>query len=89
MAEDIACAVVIDTGAGYCKADLSFEDNPKCIFPTVVGKPKINSANFDNSDSNQNEDFGDLNLIEKNNGNFYLNLKDFIIFCLVAIILCV
>lgn len=57
MAEDIQCAVVIDTGAGYCKADLSFEDNPKCIFPTVIGKPKMNGSNID-SESNADFDAG-------------------------------
>lgn len=40
MAEDITSAVVIDTGSGYCKADLAGEDNPKVCFPTVIGKSK-------------------------------------------------
>jgi len=33
-------AVVIDNGSGMCKAGLSGEDNPRAVFPALVGIPK-------------------------------------------------
>jgi len=34
-------AAVIDNGSGLCKAGLAGEDAPKSVFPSVVGKPKM------------------------------------------------
>ena len=33
-------AVVIDNGSGICKAGFSGEDQPRCVFPSIVGRPK-------------------------------------------------
>jgi actin-related protein len=33
-------AVVIDNGSGMCKAGLAGEDNPRAVFPAIVGTPK-------------------------------------------------
>jgi len=32
--------VIIDNGSGTCKAGFSGEDQPRCILPTLVGRPK-------------------------------------------------
>ena len=32
--------IVIDIGSGTLKAGFSSDDAPKCIFPTIIGKPK-------------------------------------------------
>lgn len=34
--------VIIDNGTGSMKAGYSSDDNPRAIFPTVVGRPKEN-----------------------------------------------
>ena len=51
MTEEVA-AIVIDNGSGICKAGFSGEDQPKTLFPAVVGRPKhtgvmINSGSQD------------------------------------------
>lgn len=33
--------IVIDNGSGLCKAGFSGEDAPRCIFPCMVGRPKV------------------------------------------------
>jgi actin-related protein len=33
-------AVVIDNGSGMVKAGFSGEEQPRCTFPAVVGRPK-------------------------------------------------
>jgi actin beta/gamma 1 len=33
-------AVVIDNGSGMCKAGFSGEDEPRAVFPSVVGRPE-------------------------------------------------
>ena len=38
---DDAAAVVIDNGSGMCKAGISGDDAPRCVFPAVVGQPKM------------------------------------------------
>jgi hypothetical protein len=35
-------ALVIDNGTGFCKAGLADEDAPRCCFPTIVGRLKLN-----------------------------------------------
>lgn len=50
MSEEITNAIVIDTGSGYVKADFAGEENPRFVFPTVVGKPpNFNQSNNPNS----------------------------------------
>jgi len=34
-------AVVIDNGSGLVKAGFSSEDKPACVFPSVIGRPRI------------------------------------------------
>ena len=33
--------LVIDNGSGLCKAGFSGEDAPRCVFPCIVGRPKV------------------------------------------------
>ncbi len=33
--------LVIDNGSGLCKAGFSGEDAPRCVFPSIVGRPKV------------------------------------------------
>ena len=37
--EDISC-LVIDNGSGMCKAGFAGDDAPRCVFPSIVGRPK-------------------------------------------------
>ena len=37
--------IVIDNGSGYIKAGLSREEEPKAVFPTMIGYPKNTSKN--------------------------------------------
>eukprot|EP00919_Chromeraceae_sp_WS-2016_P020935 GHVR01049660.1.p1 GENE.GHVR01049660.1~~GHVR01049660.1.p1 ORF type:complete len:376 (+),score=97.41 GHVR01049660.1:1675-2802(+) len=39
MADDLS-AVVIDNGSGMVKAGFSGEDAPRCVFPSLIGRPK-------------------------------------------------
>ena len=36
-------AIIIDAGSGICKAGFSADDQPKSVFPTIVGKAKNTS----------------------------------------------
>ena len=36
-------SVVIDNGSGFIKAGFSGDDAPRCIFPTIVGRPKCSN----------------------------------------------
>jgi actin len=38
---DYTPAVVIDNGSGMCKAGLAIDDVPKNVFPSIVGRPKV------------------------------------------------
>jgi actin len=40
MTDDFTSAVIIDTGSGYCKADIAGEDIPRTVFPTLIGKSR-------------------------------------------------
>jgi actin, other eukaryote len=33
--------LVVDNGSGLCKAGFSGEDAPRCVFPCIVGRPKV------------------------------------------------
>jgi actin beta/gamma 1 len=33
-------AIVIDNGSGMCKAGVAGDDVPRCVFPSIVGRPK-------------------------------------------------
>ena len=37
-------ALVIDNGSGMIKAGVGGEDKPRCVFPSVVGRPKADSV---------------------------------------------
>mmetsp|Transcript_6584 Transcript_6584/g.10247 ORF Transcript_6584/g.10247 Transcript_6584/m.10247 type:complete len:377 (-) Transcript_6584:273-1403(-) len=39
MSEDIT-AIVVDNGSGMCKAGFAGEDAPRCVFPSIVGRPR-------------------------------------------------
>ncbi len=40
MAEEEVPALVIDNGSGMCKAGICGDDAPRCVFPSLVGRPK-------------------------------------------------
>ncbi|RUS84740.1 hypothetical protein EGW08_007482, partial [Elysia chlorotica] len=40
MASDNKSAIVMDVGSASCKIGFAGDDDPKCVLPTVVGKPK-------------------------------------------------
>lgn len=33
-------AVVLDNGSGMCKAGFAGDDAPRCVFPSIVGRPR-------------------------------------------------
>jgi actin-related protein len=37
-------SLVIEAGSGMCKAGISGEDAPACVFPSIVGRPKHESV---------------------------------------------
>ena len=39
-----AQTVVIDNGSGMVKAGFAGEEQPRCVFPAIVGRPKNASA---------------------------------------------
>lgn len=49
MTDESASSIIIDTGSGFCKAGMSSEEVPKIIFPTIVGRSKIDMGG-DSSD---------------------------------------
>ena len=38
--DDEIHAIVIDNGSGMCKAGVAGDDAPRCVFPSLVGRPK-------------------------------------------------
>jgi len=40
MSEDDASALVVDNGSGMCKAGFAGDDAPRCVFPSIVGRPR-------------------------------------------------
>ena len=36
--------IVIDNGSGMVKAGFAGEENPRCVFPAIVGRPQYASA---------------------------------------------
>lgn len=38
--ENLDSAIVIDNGSGMVKAGFSGEDSPRCVFPSIIGRPK-------------------------------------------------
>ncbi|XP_077979942.1 actin, cytoplasmic-like [Glandiceps talaboti] len=43
MDEDVA-ALVVDNGSGMCKAGFAGDDAPRAVFPSVVGRPRYQTA---------------------------------------------
>lgn len=44
MSLESNAAVVIDNGSGMCKAGFSVDEVPRCLFPSIVGRPKYPSV---------------------------------------------
>jgi len=44
MADDQAQALVVDNGSGMCKAGFAGDDAPRCVFPSIIGRPKQRTA---------------------------------------------
>jgi len=44
MADKEQQALVVDNGSGMCKAGFAGDDAPRCVFPSIVGRPKTESA---------------------------------------------
>jgi actin-related protein len=44
MAEEEPQALVVDNGSGMCKAGFAGDDAPRCVFPSIVGRPKTETA---------------------------------------------
>lgn len=40
MADDEVTALVIDNGSETCKVGFAGDDNPRAVFPSIVGHPK-------------------------------------------------
>ncbi|CAH1955324.1 unnamed protein product [Acanthoscelides obtectus] len=40
MCDDDVAALVVDNGSGICKAGFAGDDNPRVLFPSIVGRPK-------------------------------------------------
>jgi len=40
MCDDDSAALVVDNGSGMCKAGFAGDDAPRCVFPSIVGRPK-------------------------------------------------
>nr|XP_034330036.1 actin-3 [Crassostrea gigas] len=38
--EELVAALVIDNGSGMCKAGFAGDDDPKAVFPSIVGRPR-------------------------------------------------
>ena len=51
MDDEDTVACVIDNGSYMCKAGISGEDAPKRVFPTIVGRPKVNKVGADQKDT--------------------------------------
>ncbi|KAL9138984.1 actin [Amphidinium carterae] len=41
MAEEEVAALVVDNGSFVCKAGFAGEDDPRAVFPSIVGRPKV------------------------------------------------
>ncbi|KAH8741858.1 actin [Cryptosporidium ryanae] len=41
MSEEEAQALVVDNGSGMVKAGIAGDDAPRCVFPSIVGRPKM------------------------------------------------
>jgi actin, other eukaryote len=44
MAEEEQASIVCDNGSGMVKAGFSGDDAPRCVFPSIVGRPKTEQA---------------------------------------------
>jgi len=43
MSEEGVTAIVVDSGSGMCKAGFAGDDAPSAVFPSIVGRPKMQS----------------------------------------------
>ena len=37
----IPTPIIIDNGSGVCKAGKADEDRPSCVFPNIIGRPRM------------------------------------------------
>jgi actin len=44
MGDEEQQALVVDNGSGMCKAGFAGDDAPRCVFPSIVGRPKTEAA---------------------------------------------
>lgn len=44
--EDVV-ALVVDNGSGMCKAGFAGDDAPRAVFPSIVGRPRHQVSNMD------------------------------------------
>uniref|UniRef100_A0A3P8VPL3 Uncharacterized protein n=1 Tax=Cynoglossus semilaevis TaxID=244447 RepID=A0A3P8VPL3_CYNSE len=42
--DDEIAALVVDNGSGMCKAGFAGDDAPRAVFPSIVGRPRHQSA---------------------------------------------
>ena len=38
--DDDVQALIVDNGSGMCKAGFAGDDAPRCVFPSIVGRPR-------------------------------------------------
>ena len=50
MSEEEITTLVVDNGSGMCKAGFSIEEAPRCVFPSIVGRPKYSKGLIGSSD---------------------------------------
>jgi len=44
MSQDIPPALVIDNGSGMVKAGIAGDNAPRCVFPSIIGRPRYKGA---------------------------------------------
>ena len=44
MCDDDVAALVVDNGSGMCKAGFAGDDAPRDIFPSIVGRPRLQGS---------------------------------------------
>lgn len=49
MSEEEVSAIVVDNGSGLCKAGFAGDDDPRAVFPSIVGHPRKNTENDPNT----------------------------------------
>lgn len=63
MAAGLKTTLVVDVGSGSCKAGFAGEDAPRCVFPSIIGRPK--SANVMSGTEHQDVYIGDAAQVKR------------------------